>query len=102
MGNKPHILNPIFSSFTSQLSFNTYSCYSYVGRVGGSQAVSLDNDCVYSDTVKHELMHATGFWHEQSRIDRDDYVKIYYDNIQDGNLSISIIFSLNKSILKTI
>jgi len=65
------------------------------------QEVSLDNDCVYSDTVKHELMHATGFWHEQSRIDRDDYVKIYYDNIQDGNLSISIIFCLNKSILKT-
>lgn len=39
----------------------------------------------------HEMMHHMGFMHEQQRPDRDDYVKINYENIETqyiGNFSL--------------
>ncbi|XP_076372877.1 hatching enzyme 1.2-like [Tachypleus tridentatus] len=61
-----------------------YGCSSLVGRNKGVQIVSLGDGCVYVGVVIHELMHAVGFWHEQSRADRDDYVKVLWNNIQEG------------------
>ncbi|XP_023856894.1 hatching enzyme 1.2-like [Salvelinus sp. IW2-2015] len=60
-------------------------CYSYVGRQGNSQVVSLSrNGCVYLSVVQHELLHALGFNHEHSRSDRDSHVKILTQNIIPG------------------
>ncbi|CAL8095466.1 unnamed protein product [Orchesella dallaii] len=59
-------------------------CSSPVGRVGGEQFVSLGKGCVYTGIIMHELLHAVGFWHEQSRWDRDDHVQIHYENIIPG------------------
>jgi len=59
-------------------------CYSYVGRTGGAQPVSLGYGCVYERIIIHEFMHASGFFHEQSRYDRDTYVRINLANVKDG------------------
>ncbi|XP_053174890.1 hatching enzyme 1.2-like [Scomber japonicus] len=60
-------------------------CYSYVGRRGYAQALSLDRQgCIYHNTVQHELLHALGFNHEQCRSDRDQYIRVLWENIERG------------------
>ncbi|XP_077419214.1 high choriolytic enzyme 1-like [Vanacampus margaritifer] len=60
-------------------------CYSFVGRRGGGQTVSLNRrGCVYEKIVQHELLHALGFNHEQTRSDRDNHVRIVLQNVQSG------------------
>ncbi|XP_069371240.1 uncharacterized protein [Paralichthys olivaceus] len=61
-------------------------CWSYVGRNGGAQKLSLGAGCLSNGIIQHELLHVLGFWHEQSRTDRDIYVQIHKDNIQDNQL----------------
>jgi hypothetical protein len=53
---------------------------SQVGMVGGSQTVNIFN-WNFTFIMCHELMHALGVWHEQSRPDRDTYVTINTGNI---------------------
>ncbi|EDO44568.1 predicted protein [Nematostella vectensis] len=67
---------------------NKKGCWSSVGRsywvedVG--QEVSLGSGCNDKKIIMHELMHAIGFWHEQSRPDRNKYVEVLWENIQEG------------------
>jgi len=61
-----------------------FRCYSSVGMVGGPQTVSIGSGCERMSTVQHEIMHALGIYHEQSRTDRDDYVTIELQNVNSG------------------
>lgn len=60
-------------------------CWSYVGNLQeGRQELSIGERCDHIAVVEHEFLHALGFWHEQSRADRDDYVTIMWDKIETG------------------
>ncbi len=60
------------------------TCSSFVGRQKGKQVVNLAPRCNTMNTV-HEIGHALGLWHEQSRADRDMYVLIMWENIDEDH-----------------
>lgn len=79
--------NVNFVERTSQSNYVYFvtgsGCSSYVGMIGGRQNITLSTACSTGNTI-HEIGHAIGLWHEQSRVDRDNYITIHYDNIQSG------------------
>jgi len=61
--------------------YNGYGCHSPVGYRGDVNQISLAWKCWWRGTIVHELAHSLGFFHEQSRADRDSYVRIHWENV---------------------
>jgi astacin (peptidase family M12A) len=70
--------HPDYVSFEAQ-----DGCFSQVGRRGGKQVISLGEGCQVGQAI-HEIGHAVGLWHEQSREDRSRFIRIVWQNIQAG------------------
>ncbi len=69
---------------TDYITFQPSSgCSSFIGRIGGQQGINLAGGCQWIETT-HEILHAAGFYHEQSRADRDTYITVHTANIQTG------------------
>lgn len=58
-------------------------CFSPVGMQGGKQVISLGTGCGFGAAV-HEIGHSLGLWHEQSREDRNNFVRVLTENIKSG------------------
>lgn len=64
-------------------------CYTAVGYLAKVQQMNLEvyplnEGCFRAGSILHELMHALGFYHQQSDADRDDFIEILYENITPG------------------
>lgn len=57
-------------------------CFSSLGQQGGEQKIVLTLNCAEKE-IAHEVMHALGFLHEQNRKDRDQHIKIHWDNVKE-------------------
>ncbi|XP_068233855.1 zinc metalloproteinase nas-4-like [Palaemon carinicauda] len=57
---------------------------SQCGKQGGIQDITVSSDNSNIGTILHELMHTLGFGHEHNRPDRDGYIIILWDNIQEN------------------
>ncbi|XP_066936593.1 zinc metalloproteinase nas-14-like [Clytia hemisphaerica] len=68
--------------------FKGLGCWSLIGRTasGKAQKLALDYYCITEDkgVIMHEFLHVLGFYHEQARPDRDEYIRIFWDRLSDG------------------
>ncbi len=81
--------NIVFKERTDEKNYALFQyipeggCYSWIGMLDeGEQEIVIDT-WAEAGTVAHEIGHALGLIHEQSRPDRDKYIKINYENIID-------------------
>ena len=74
-GRRVQLIGPLQAfSCSSNLGYNG----GWVMRLGGPR-------CLRPETIKHELLHSLGIYHQQSRSDRDDNVEIMWKNINENN-----------------
>lgn len=85
---------PRVASDANFITFNLSSvCSSSIGRapgdselgnaaLPGEQIIRLSAGCVNRGVVQHEVAHALGVHHEQTRKDRDSFVRVNWGNVQ--------------------
>ena len=81
--------------------FNGSGCWSFLGKKGGKQQISIDEEWAVTGNVIHEIFHAVGMIHEHSRNDRDNFIIVNFSNIvsaaksyyEKSDLSQNIIHS---------
>jgi astacin len=75
----PHLTELNFVEFVKAEK----ECQSEIGMRGGAQRIgcALGSHNFSKWSVVHEIGHAFGLFHEQTRLDRDKWVTVHWDNI---------------------
>ncbi len=76
---------------TSESNYVTFQdgggCSSSIGMTGGQQFITLAVGSCSSGNAAHEILHALGMYHEQTRCDRDSFVTIDYAEVDPDYIS---------------
>jgi hypothetical protein len=84
-GNDVNLVN-----FAFTVGNESGSCEAVVGMQGGTQLIGGAENCTVT-TILHEMGHALGLYHEQSRADRNNYISYNEGNVdkpQHANFDI--------------
>ncbi|KIH60355.1 astacin, partial [Ancylostoma duodenale] len=69
----------------------TEDCLSHVGKYGGYQPLILGKGCEAFVYVAHEIGHALGLYHTQSRHDRFQHIKLNWNKISREGLKYEFV-----------
>jgi len=74
--------------------FRNTHCWGNVGQTSYT-SISIGHGCEYQHVMTHEIGHVVGFYHEQNRKDRDDWVKVHWENIAQFKDAFDIVQNTN-------
>ena len=94
----PRSTQPDYVDFSMNLPASTPVCTSFLGRIGGRQLIDGPSQCPLG-ALLHEMGHAIGLHHEQSRVDRDQYILVQIQNVAKSGRSQSDITTYNRKIV---
>nr|XP_047126379.1 zinc metalloproteinase nas-15-like isoform X2 [Hydra vulgaris]XP_047126380.1 zinc metalloproteinase nas-15-like isoform X3 [Hydra vulgaris] len=70
--------------------FRNTHCWGNVGMTSYTK-ISVGDGCEYQHVNTHEIGHVVGFYHEQNRVDRDQWIKIHWENIAQFKDAFDIV-----------
>jgi len=76
-------------------------CHSPVGMQRNGNSISLGNGCHSKGTALHEIGHSLGLFHEQSRPDRNQYVRINLRSLSNPKMAFNFNIQRNINSLGT-
>jgi len=74
--------------------FRNTHCWGNIGQTSYT-SISIGYGCEYQHVMTHEIGHVVGFYHEQNRKDRDDWVKVHWENIGQFKDAFDIVKNTN-------
>jgi hypothetical protein len=78
------LTKPSSTADSIQLTSSGSSCWAYVGMSDESQVNLGGSGCQIPGIALHELGHGIGLVHQHSRLDRDGFVTVDWEDVQDS------------------
>ena len=82
----PRTTQTDYVAFSLSGSGTLISCFAVLGRNGGRQTIGGSRSCPLGFLL-HEMGHAVGLWHEQQRVDYQQWLTVFHDRVEPAYVS---------------